>query len=78
LLYRAKALRAKGMNEAARQTITEALRKKKGRSQELLHALLYERAEAYLNLGEDAKARRDFERIYAKDPDYEDVADRLT
>ena len=35
------------------------------------HAVLYEQ------VGRKAQARREFERLYAADPNYEDVAERL-
>ena len=57
--------------------MTGALRRKKGRSEDLMKALRYERALAYEDLGERRRARKELERIYAEDPDYEDVAARL-
>ena len=42
LLYKAKALRGLGLLDAARETLTGALRRRKGRSEELLRALRYE------------------------------------
>ncbi len=74
LLYRARALRCLGLAEAARQTLTRTLRRRKGRDPELLRALRYERALALHELGRERDARRDLERIYAEDPHYEDVA----
>ena len=77
LLYRARAMRALGLPEAARELLTAALRRGSGRSKELLLALRYERALAYEALGEQRRARRDLERLYAEDPGYGDVAARL-
>jgi len=77
LLYRARALRGLGLLDAARTTLTIALRRRKGRSPDLLHALRYERALVYEALGSHGRARTDLERIYAEAPDYEDVAARL-
>ena len=77
LLYKAKALRALGLAEAAKDTLTLALRRRKGRSDELLHALRYERAMALTDIGRKRQARADLERIFAEAPDYADVADRL-
>ena len=57
--------------------MTGALRRKKGRSEELLRALRYERALVYDDLGQRRRARSEFEKLYAEDPDYEDVAARL-
>jgi len=77
LLYRGRALHRLGLLDGARTTLTTALRRKKGRSPDLLHALRYERALVYDALGHHARARADFERIYAEAPDYEDVARRV-
>jgi len=77
MLYKARALRTLGLNTAAREVLTAALRKKQGRSDDLLRALRYERACLYEDLGQAARARREFEKLYAEDPDYEDVASRL-
>jgi len=51
LLYKAKALRKLGLLTAARETLTKTLRRKEGRSDELLKALRYERALVYDELG---------------------------
>jgi len=77
MLYRAKALRRLGLATAARTTLTAALRRRKDRSAELLHALRYERAGAYEDLGQKSRARADLERLYAEDSGYRDVAVRL-
>jgi len=77
LLYKARALRGLGLPEAARETLTVALRRKKGRPDDLLRALRYERALVYENLGQKSRARAEFEKLYAETPDYEDVAERL-
>jgi len=37
----------------------------------------YDRAVLYEQVGRKAQARREFERLYAADPNYEDVAERL-
>lgn len=77
MLYKAKALRHLGLATAARDTLTAALRRKKGRSEELLRALRYERALVYEDLGQHRRSRSELEKLYAEDPDYEDVAVRL-
>lgn len=77
LLYKARALRKLGLNEAARDVLTKALRRKKDRSNELLHALRYERALVYEALGRHKRARSELEKLYAEASDYEDVAPRL-
>ncbi len=77
LYYRGMALRHLGLPEAAYQVLTKALRRKKGRSAELLRSIRYERALALEMLGRRAQARREFERIYAEAPGFMDVARRL-
>ena len=77
LLYKAKALRVLGLPDAARETLTNALRRKKGRSEELLRALRYQRALVYEAMGQGSRARKELEKLYAQAPDYEDVAARL-
>ena len=77
LLYKVRALRRLEMFDAARQTATVALRRKRGREEDLLMALRYERGLVYDALGQRARARRDFEEVYARQPDYEAVAMHL-
>lgn len=77
LLYRARALRGLGLLDAARETLTAGLRRWKHRPPELLRAMRYERALICEDLGQRGRARRDFEKLYAEAPDYEDVAQRL-
>ena len=77
MLYKARALRTLGMPTASRDTLTAALRKKKDRSDDLRRALRYERALVYDDLGRASRARAELEKIYAEDPDHEDVAQRL-
>jgi len=77
LLYKARALVALGLYTAARDSLTGALRRRKDRPDELREALWYERARVYEELGRAAQARKDLERIYAANPNYADVAERL-
>jgi len=77
LLYKARALHELGLPDAAGEVLTAALRRKKGRSDDLLRALRYERALIYEDLGQKSRARAEFEKIYAEAPDFEDVAKRL-
>ncbi|MFO8055733.1 MAG: DUF4236 domain-containing protein [bacterium] len=76
-LYKARALRNLGLPEAARDTLTKTMRRKKNRSPELIKALRYERMLAYEDLGHTGRARKELEKLYSQDPDYEDVAERL-
>lgn len=77
LLYKAKALRTLGLLDAASEILAETLKRKKDRSDELLRALRYEQALVYEGLGQEKRARTEWQKIYAEDPAYEDVAKRL-
>jgi len=77
MLYKAQALRTLGLPTAARDVLTSALRKKKDRDEDLLRALRYERAGVYEDLRQDTRSRREYEKLYAEDPSFEDVAARL-
>ena len=77
MLYKAHALRTLGLLTAARDELTAALRKKKDRSNELLRAVRYERGCVYEELGQQKRARSEFEKVYSEEPGYEDVAARL-
>lgn len=77
MLYKARALAAQGLLEAARDLLGQTLRRTKNRPKELLLALRYERAMIYEKLGRADDARTDLELVYADDPRYEDVAKRL-
>lgn len=77
LLYKGRALAGLGLKDAAVETFTAALRRRKDRSEDLLRQIRYERAVVYEGMGRKAAARREFERLYAEAPDFEDVARRL-
>ncbi len=77
LLYRALALVKLGMDHAALDVFTATLRRRSGRPEALLRDLRYQRALVYERTGRKAQARREFERVYAEDPAFEDVAQRL-
>jgi len=77
LLYKAKALRSLGYANAALEVLSEALKRKKDRPDDLLHALRYERALVYEDLGQSRRARTELEKLSAEVPGYEDVAARL-
>lgn len=77
LLYKARALRALALDNAAVRTFTVAYRRKKDRPEDLLRQIRYERALAYEAVGRKSRARRELENIYSEAPDFEDVARRL-
>jgi tetratricopeptide (TPR) repeat protein len=77
LLYKAKALRHQGMNDAALEVVTDAFAITDDRPKDLLRAMRYELALIYDAKGDASRARAEFERLYAEAPGYEDVAARL-
>lgn len=78
ILYRkGRALCRLNRLTAARDAFTAAFRCKKNRDAELLIAIQYERALVYEMLGHHKHARDEFGRIYADNPGYADVAQRI-
>ena len=77
LLYRGRALARLGLADAAIEVFTLGLRRRKDRAETLLRQLRYERAVLYDQTGRKAQARRELERVYAEDPGFGDVRDRL-
>ncbi len=77
LLYKARALRALGMDEVAVKTLTQAYRRKKDRPDDLLRQIRYERALAYADIGRASRSRQELEAIYAETPGFADVRQRL-
>jgi tetratricopeptide (TPR) repeat protein len=77
LLQRGQALVRLGMDHAAEGVLTTALRRTTGRAESLLREIRYQRALVYERLGKRAQARRELERVYAEDPGFEGVAQRL-
>lgn len=78
LLYRSRALTALGLKDAAIQVLTLANRRHKDRPAALMRQIRYDRAVLYADLGRNAQARREFERLYAEDPDFAEVRERLS
>ena len=77
LMLRGKALVRLGMDHAAEGVLTTALRRTKDRAETLLREIRYQRALVYERQGKRAQARRELERVYAEEPEFEDVAQRL-
>lgn len=74
---RAAALAALGHQTAAFDSFRDALAKTANRDEGLLATVRYDRALAFEQAGQNAKARADYERLYANEPSYRDVRDRL-
>jgi tetratricopeptide (TPR) repeat protein len=77
MLYKGRALRALGLATAARDVLTAALRRRKDRDPEVLRAVRKERARVYEDLGRKARARGEWERVFADDPSDPEAAARL-
>ena len=71
------ALFALGRRFAALAALRDALAVTANRDPHLLKAVRYHRALAYEAMGERKRALRDLERLFATDPDYADVRERL-
>ena len=63
--------------DAAIDAFTLANRRRKDQPEALLHQIRYDRAMLYFDTGQRARARREFENLYAADPGLNDVAERL-
>jgi tetratricopeptide (TPR) repeat protein len=77
LELKARALGKLGHWSGALDVLSDALRKKSGRDPELLKAVRHARAEAYEQLGQAKRARAEWEKLYADDPAFRDVAERV-
>ncbi len=74
---RAAALSALGHQTAAFDSFKDALAKTANRDEGLLATVRYDRALAFEQAGQKAKAKSEFERLYANEPGYRDVRERL-
>ena len=75
--YYGRAMQSKGLHEAALSVFAAALKKKKGRSPALLRETRYWRAVSYQESGKRALANKEFQKLYAEDPSFRDVAHRV-
>lgn len=78
LIYYGRALQEKGLHDAAISSLTKTLRRKKNRNPELLHEARYWRAISYKNVGKASQANKEFQTLYAADPDFRDVAQQVS
>lgn len=77
LHLKAKALVRQGLTDAALETFSACLKRTAGRDAELLKEIRYDRAALCQANGQATRARRDWEKLYAEDPKYRDVAKRV-
>jgi len=77
MFYRAKTLFEQQLFDAALSVLTPALRRKKDRAPELLRDIRFLRGKTYEALNRRAQARRDFEQVYAEDPEYDGIRQAL-
>lgn len=78
LMYRALALLAQGRVDAALDVANGLLRDRRKRPPGLIHHALFARGMIYDAKGQKAKARQDFERIYAQDSTYPGLREWLS
>jgi predicted Zn-dependent protease len=76
LLFKAKALARMNMDTGAIATLNVCI-SRSARDPELLKDGRYTRAELYERMGKVPQARKDWERLYADDPHYRDVAAKV-
>lgn len=77
MLYWAATLVRQERYEAAREVYSRALSRTKDRDPLLLKTAEYARADLYARWGKSAEARTYFEKLYAADPSFADVAERV-
>jgi tetratricopeptide (TPR) repeat protein len=76
-IYYGRAMQEKGLHDAAISVFSKALSKKKDRNPKLLREAAYWRAVSYQVQGKHSQARKEFEKLYAEDPNFRDVGQRL-
>ncbi|MFN0023663.1 MAG: tetratricopeptide repeat protein [Parvularculaceae bacterium] len=76
-VYRARALVKLGLDDGALEVLKIAARRKKDRPADIVNMVEYERGEILARKGKAAEARKIFERIFATNPNYEDVREKL-
>jgi tetratricopeptide (TPR) repeat protein len=77
MYYWAVALTLKELYDAAEDVYHRALAKSKDRNPELIKIVQYGHADMYERWGKKAEARKQFEKLYAYDPQFYDVAERV-
>jgi tetratricopeptide (TPR) repeat protein len=76
-IYYGIAMLNKGLHTAAIDVFNRALRRKKNRNPAALNAARYWRAVSFQSTGKMSKAQEEFELVYAQDPTFRDVEQRL-
>lgn len=76
-IYYGQALQQRDLHEAAISVFSKALRKKAGRNSKLLREAAYGRILSYQAQGKVKLALRELQFLYAEDPNFRDVAQRL-
>lgn len=78
LYLRGAAMYRMQLADAAIKQFSAILRKKKDRPPELMHQIRYLRGRLHEQNGRRARARKDYELIYADDPSFKDVSIRIS
>lgn len=66
-----------GLIDGAVSQLTQLTRKKKDRPRELINQILYVRGQLFELKGDRGKAKMDYEKVYADNPNYKDVSNKL-
>src|SRR5438552_51930 len=77
LHLKAKALARRALKDGADEAFTACLKRTAGRDPELLKEVRYDKATFYAETGQASRAGREFEKLYADDSKYRDVARRV-
>ena len=77
MIFFGRALYEKQLYEAAITVFGKALRRTKDRKPTLLHEAMYWRAMSYQAQGKQRQANTEFQKLFAENPDFRDVGQRL-
>jgi hypothetical protein len=77
LHLKAKALGKQGLLDGATEVLSACLKRTAKRDPDLLRDIRYERALLYEQAGQASRAKKDLEKLYAEEPGYADVRERL-
>lgn len=77
LIFYGRAMKEKGLDKAAISIFSKAVRRTKNRNPLLLQEAAYWRALTYQAQGKRRRANEEFQKIFAKNPDFKDVRQRV-
>jgi len=77
LLIRSRALRRLGLYFETKSTLSEIIKKKARMNETILMGAYYERGIVYERMGHAKRAQADYQWVYSRDRDYEEVANKI-